>query len=126
MKNHNKLSHKYAVRSPILPPEPEEMEDVKVPIESDEPGDKWLKLLQESEGMDPLTEKPAQSEEEILESLTKSDPPPYEQELLRALRPEHGTSGGDVPTIRPGKKADLSPSTLLKMCSKFYDLCVKF
>lgn len=126
MKNYDKLYQKYASVSPMLPPSEEVVEEVKVPAIPDEPGDKWLKLLQEAEGMDPLTEKPAQSEEELLGSLVESEPPPYEKELLKVLRPEHGTSGGEALTIRPGKQANLSSNDLLKMCSQFYDLCRKF
>jgi hypothetical protein len=125
MNKYDKLYQKYASVSPLLPPADEVVEEVDVPVIPNEPGDKWLKLLQEAEGMDPLTEKPAQSQEEILGTLTESEPPPYEKELLKVLRPEHGTSGGDVPTIRPGKKANLSSNDLLKVCSQFYDLCRK-
>jgi hypothetical protein len=126
MKITDKLLKKYANVSPLLPPaSEEEVVEVEVPVTPNETGDKWLKLLQEAEGMDPLTEKPAQTEEELLSSLTESAPPAYEQELLKVLRPEHGVAGEDQPTIRPGKKANLSTDALLKMCSQYHDMCHK-
>jgi len=126
MKISDKLYRKYAAKSPILPPAPDSEKPVKIPVSPDELDPKWIGMLEESEGLDPLTQKPAQSEEELLETLVDSDPPPYEKELLRAIRPEHGVSDETAQTIRPGKKANLSSESLLKMCGKFYDLCLKF
>jgi hypothetical protein len=117
MKINDKLLKKYATVSPMLPPSSdEEVVEVEVPRSKNEITDKWLALLQEAEGMDPLTEKPAQSPEELLEVVKEA---PLGQES-----PSEDI-GGDMPTIRPGKKANLSTDTLLKMCSQYHDLCHK-
>lgn len=118
MKISDKLLKKYATVSPMLPPSSdEEVVEVEVPRGKDEISDKWIQLLQEAEGMDPLTEKPAQSPEELLvevqEAPTGGDIPVE-------------NIGGDMPTIKPGKKANLSVDTLLKMCSQYHDICNKF
>jgi hypothetical protein len=127
----DKLYRKYA-GSPIRPPKPEEEVVVEVPTTPSEMDDKWVRLLQESEGLDPLTEKPAESPGTLLKKLTDpgdSETPEYEKELLRVLNPEHKEtkSAPDAATIPPPKKsASFSPDTLLKMCSKYHDLCRKF
>jgi hypothetical protein len=123
MKNYDKLYQKYGA---MLPPPPDSEKTVVIPTSADEVDPKWIPLLEESEGLDPLTQKPAQTEEELLNTLVESDPPPYEKELLKVLRPEHGVSDESAETIRPGKKANLSSDYLLKACGKFYDLCLKF
>jgi hypothetical protein len=132
--NFNKLYKKYA-GSPIRPPKPESEIEVNVPVSADEPEDKWIQLLQKSEGLDPLTEKPAESPGSLLQRLVEPDPdndmetPQYEKELLKALNPEYKENkiAPDASTIPPpGKKsASLTPDTLLKMCSKYHDLCHK-
>ena len=117
MKISDKLLKKYALGTPILPPSSDEVIEVEVPRQKDEVSDKWLALLQEAEGLDPLTEKPAQSPEELLEEV---------QEAPTGADIPVENIGGDMPTVRPGKKADLSPDALLKMCSQYHDLCRKF
>ena len=132
--NLDKLYRKYA-GSPIRPPKPEKEVEVDVPIMSGDPEDKWIKLLQESEGLDPLTQKPAESPSTLLQKLIEPEPdmdtdtPEYEKELLKALNPEHRETKTtpDAATIPPGRKsANYSTDTLLKMCSKYHDLCCKF
>lgn len=118
MKITDKLLKKYANVSPLLPPtSDEEVVEVEIPRSKDDISDKWIQLLQEAEGMDPLTEKPAQSQEEILTELQGG--------LVQDIPVEN--IGQDMPTKPPpGKKGNLSTDTLLKMCSKYHDLCHKF
>lgn len=134
MKISYKLYTKYA-GSPIRPPKPEEEVDLVVPVAPGQLEDKWVKLLQESEGLDPLTEKPAESPGTLLQRIKEpeadldTETPEYEKELLRVLNPEfkETKTAPEAATVPPpGKKsANLSPDTLLKMCSKYHDLCCK-
>lgn len=126
----DKLYSKYA----MLPPAPDDEVKVEVPVGAEKLEDKWVKLLQESEGLDPLTQKPAESPDTLLRKLTEeetdTETPDYEKELLKVLNPEHKEKkvAPDAATVPPPgkKKADLSPDTLLKMCSEYHDLCRKF
>jgi len=129
-----KLYRKYA-GSPIRPPKPDKEVEIDVPVASGDPEDKWIKLLQESEGLDPLTQKPAESPDTLLRELTgpedtDTDTPEYEKELLKALNPEYKETKTtpDAATVPPPgrKSANYTPDTLLKMCSKYHDLCYKF
>lgn len=113
MRISDKLLKKYAVGTPILPPKPEKEVEIVVPKQSDEIPREWIEL----EEFDPLTERPVQSPEELLEEVR--------EEPLGGDTPVEEI-GGDMPTVRPGKKANLSADTLLKMCSKYHDLCNKF
>ncbi len=113
MTSFDKLYRKYAASGPILPPPPDEEVKVEVPVESDEIPREWSML----EDFDPLTEKPAQSPEELLEivrDVPKQDVPVED-------------IGGDMPTVPPPRKrANLSPDVLLKLCSHYQDLAHKF
>lgn len=117
MKISDKLLKKYALGTPILPPSSEEVVKVEVPRSKDEVSDKWLQLLQEAEGMDPLTEKPAQSPEELLVEV--QDAPTGGDIPVENI-------GGDMPTKPPPRRGNLSSDALLKMCSQYHDLCSKF
>lgn len=131
----DKLYNKYA-GSPIRPPKPEKEVKIDVPVGPGELEDKWVKLLQDSESLDPLTEKPAESPATLLQRLNEPDPdldtetPEYEKELMKALNPEYKETkvAPDAATIPPPgrKSANLSSDTLLKMCSQYHDLCHKF
>jgi hypothetical protein len=104
------LLKKYAASKVILPPPPEEEMIVKVPVEGDEIPREWTEL----EDFDPLTEKPTQSQEELLE-MVQEDP-------LAVGNPEVNI-GGDMPTVPPPKKkANLSPDKLLALCTRYYEL----
>lgn len=125
MKINPKIYQKYGANAMILPPAPELEEELDVPSAPDEMSEKWIKLRQDSEGMiDPLTEKVDMSEDELLDNLTPSTIPPYEKELMDAL---HGTQMATptATTVAP-KKAYITPDGVLKLCSKYYDLCSKF
>jgi hypothetical protein len=125
MKISDKLLRKYAVGNPIIPPPLEEVIEVKTPLPaSEESLDRLLRLRQDSEEFDPLTEKPAVGVEELKEEF-ESEPPTYEKELMEVLHPEFHAKQ-DAPTRAPKKKANLSADTLLKMCGKYLDLCSKF
>ena len=127
-----KLYMKYA-GSPIRPPKPSEEVTVEVPTSPGELEEKWVKLLQDSEGLDPLTEKPAESPGTLLKRIQESDEPEsapeYEKELLKFLNPAHKENkiAPDAATVPPPakKRASFSPDTMLKMCIKYHDLCCK-
>lgn len=112
-----KLIKKYGnpAVSPMLPPPPETEVEVEVPVSSDEIPQEWTQL----EEFDPLTEKPTQSQEEILAELPEEEIPAYEKELLKVLRPEFH-AGKDAPTRPPpGKKKGMTADQLLKVCTQF-------
>lgn len=123
MKINEKLYKKYGTNVMILPPAPELEQELDVPSEPDEMEDKWLKLRQDSEGMDPLTEKVNMTEEELLDNLTPSTIPPYEKELMEALNGT-GKTSPTASTVAP-KRARVTTDGVVKLCSKYYDLCRK-
>lgn len=129
----DKLYRKYASKSPIRPPKPEEEVAIDVPVGPGQLEDKWVELLQQSEGLDPLTQKPAESPSSLLKRINEDEPdlevPEYEKEIMKVLNPDfvETKSAPDASTVPPpGKKANLSVDTLLKMCSQYHDLCRKF
>lgn len=128
MKISDKLLQKYAAPKVMLPPAPEKEVEIKVPVEKSEIPREWVEL----EEFDPLTEKPAQSKEELLKELADptdlDESPSYEKELLKVLRPDYVApkAAPDAATIPPPKKrGNLSPDALVKLCAKYYDLATK-
>jgi hypothetical protein len=101
-------------------------EEFPIPKDPSNLDPKWIKLLEQADGIDPLTQKPSQSKEEILNELYDSEAPPYEKEILKTLNPHHLSDNRNAPTRPPGKKAHHSPDQILKLCSKFNDICSKF
>jgi transposase-like protein len=130
MDMYSRFAKKYGSEGDVILPPSFDVEKTTVPIETiskpnstREIPDKWMDLLRESEGMDPLTEKPAEDEDTILQSLqNEEEAPPYEKELLKALRPEFHSADKDAKTVRPPKKASVSADDLIVLCSSFYDL----
>jgi hypothetical protein len=128
MNNYTKFVKKYAAHKGVILPPPSELEGkIDVPTETSDMDPKWISLIEESEGMDPLTEKPSQTQEEILKDLPGSDPPSlYEKELLKVLQPEFYSTDQEASTKPPPKRSHSSSDKMLRLCSKFYDLCHKF
>lgn len=105
----DKLYRKYA-GSPIRPPAPND--DIEL----------FIPELGEAPIIKDLTEEEMKNWEDFI-ALKKR-----EKEQMRdylggeeKLEQEEGT----IPAV-PKKKANFTPDTLLKMCSKYHDLCYKF
>lgn len=119
MKISDKLYGKYAARSPLLPPEGEEEVIVSIPKHNKTPSiqdltpeemEQWEKFV-----ADKKIEKELGKDLDITKEIVdigKEEKAPEEM--------------GTLPAIPAKKKADLSPDALLKVCSEFYDLCLKF
>ena len=129
MKISDKLLQKYAAPKVILPPAPEKEMDIKVPVEKSEIPREWVEFQE----FDPLTEKPAQSQEELMQELANPtdvdvETPEYERELMKVLRPEfvQNKAAPDAATVPPPRKrANLSPDALVKLCTRYSDLAHK-
>ncbi len=127
---YSRFVKKYGSEGDVILPPSYEVERTEVPVETiSQPNstreipDKWMDLLRESEGMDPLTEKPADDEDTILQSMQdEAETPDYEKDHLKVLRPEFHNSDRDAQTVRPPKKASVSASDLIVLCNTFYDL----
>lgn len=113
----DKLYRKYAAKSPIRPPAPEEEVDIDIPSLGGIPEIKELS----PEDMIAWEEHIAkQRQPKALEDLERT------KEILDLGEEEKApVEMGTMPAI-PKLKANLSPDTLLKMCSKYHDLCRKF
>jgi hypothetical protein len=118
MKNYDRLYHKYAIVSPLLPPSPEEEEEAEeieeqliIPKFEAPPVIKDLSP-EEMEQWDDFVAVKKRKKERMQDYLGQ------EEKLEKEL--------GTIPAVPAKKQSDLSPDSLLKMCSKFYDLCIKF
>ncbi len=136
MKINEKLYVKYGVNAVILPPPPED-EDITKET-NPEHAAAWRSsvspflsefALEEGEdGLDPDTF------EGFEPSITKERGPRFHAneavlDDFESVKKDLGEETKLTPTqstIPPGKRAQTTPDTLLKMCSKYYDLCNKF
>ena len=108
MKKIDHFTKKYA----ILPPAPvDELVEVIIPSSTKVPEIKELSEKEMKDWEDFISEK------KLLKDLEKSKEISNLGEEEKAGREE-----GTIPAV-PKKKADLSSDALLKMCSKYYDLC---
>lgn len=113
----DKLYAKYAAKSPIRPPAPEEEVELDIPslggvpkIEDLSPEDMiaWEEYIAK------------QRQPKALKDLERT------KEIVDIGKEEKASEEkGTMPAI-PKKKSNLSPDTLLKMCSQYHDLCRKF
>jgi hypothetical protein len=119
MKISDKLYGKYAARSPLLPPEGEEEVVVSIPKHNKAPSianltpeelEQWEKFIANKKIQTEL-EKDLDVTKEFVD-LGGEDKAPEEF--------------GTMPAIPKMKQASFSPDSLLKMCGKYYDLCLKF
>jgi hypothetical protein len=115
MNKFDKLYQKYATVSPLLPPAPEEEAIPAIPGLGKLPEIKDISPEEMERWDDYIAEKNLQKDLDITKELVDIG---KEEKLEQEL--------GTIPAIPPKKKANWSPNTLLKMCSKFYDLCRKF
>lgn len=112
MTSFDELYEKYAAKSPIKPPKPHKEVKVSIPkLKVPEIGQLSEKEMKDWE--DFIAGEKLQKDLDVTKEITDIGD---ETKLL----PEEGT----IPAI-PGKKANLSPDTLLKMCSQYHDLCRK-
>lgn len=118
MKISAKLYSKYAARSPLLPPEGEEEVIVNIPKHNKFPSIKPLSQEEMEQWEEFVANKKIEKELakdlEITKELT---------DLGKEEKLEHEL--GTIPAIPAKKQGSLSPDTLLKMCSKYHDLCCK-
>ncbi len=115
MKISDKLYQKYAVKSPILPEEGEEEVVVSIPKHNKLPAIKDLSEKEMKQWEDFIAEKKLQKDLDITKEVVDLG---REEKLEEEM--------GTMPAIPARKKADLSPDKLLKLCSQYYDLAIKF
>ncbi len=106
----DKLYKKYA----IMPPPPNGELEVIIPKVDKLPE---IKEISEQEMKD--------WEEFVAEQKLKKDLERTKEIVDLGLEEKAPVEERTIPAI-PGKKANLSPDTLLKMCSQYHDLCRKF
>lgn len=117
MKISDKLYRKYASRSPLLPPEGEEVV-VNIPKHNKLPSIKPLSEEEMEQWDEFVANKKFEKElENDLDISKKINDLGKEEKLEQDL--------GTIPAIPSKKQGSLSPDTLLKMCSKYHDLCCK-
>ena len=126
MKINEKLYNKYGANAVILPPPPEDVTDVEIRPEPAtarrsiiDMGLEWVPDFQGTES--------DLSEEEILDRLSKRKTSDNPLDLLNKPSEDSGfnTSTEESSTIPPARRAHITPDTLVKLCSKYYDLCHK-
>jgi len=118
MKISDKLYGKYASRSPLLPPEGEEVlvsipKHNKFPSIADltpEEMEQWEKFVENKK-----IEKELAKDLDLTKKMVDIG---KEDKLEKEL--------GTLPAVPSKKQGDLSPDSLLKKCSQYYDLCTKF
>lgn len=115
MKISDKLLQKYAAPTVILPPPAELDEEVEVPTlkPGKLPEIKDLSEKEMKDWEDWINEKKLQKDLDITKDIVDIG--------KEEKAPE---SAGTMPAV-PGKKADLSPDALVKMCARYYDLAHK-
>lgn len=115
MKISDKLYRKYAVKSPILPPSADEEVEISIPGLGPAPVIKELSPEEMQQWDDFIAEKKLLKDLDITkETVDLGGEEKLEEEM------------GTMPAIPAKKKADLSPDSLLKLCSQYYDLSLKY